>query len=339
MIWFDCTKAAQTAHHSGLQRVSTRLMAELGEDATAVASWNWLGAAVRRDWWLTAEVFAPDERPGWNEVAQRRPCRLAAIFHDAIPLKFPHITWPQSVARHPAYLKMLAGFDLVFAVSEASKLELAGYWAWLGLERTPPIEVLSLGADFDGAARVTAPQDETEPVLLSVGILEPRKNQAFLLEVCESLWSEGLQFELHLVGRVNPNFGRPVAQRIKQLRRKWSGLHHHARLDDAGLARLYASARAAVFPSQAEGCGLPVLEAMWRGVPCLCSDIPPIRENASAGGAVLLPTNDRIAWRDAMRACLITAPHAQRLSREAVIRPLPTWRGTAESLITSIGKL
>lgn len=339
MIWFDCTKAAKTAHHSGLQRVSMRLRTELGAAAAPVAGWDWVGPAGREDWWLTAEVFAPDERPGWSEVMENRPCRLAAIFHDAIPLKFPHITWPRSVARHPAYLKMLAGFDLVLAVSEASKQELTGYWTWLGLAQTPPIEVIALGADFDGAARVTAPRSEIAPVLLSVGIIEPRKNQAFLLEVCESLWREGMQFELHLVGRVNPHFGRPVAQRIKRLRRAWNGLHHHTCLDDVGLACLYASARAAVLPSIAEGCGLPVLEALWRGVPCWCSDIPPMRENVTAGGAVLLPVNDLSAWRDAVRSCLQDNAHWSHLADEAATRPLPTWRETAAAVLVALAKV
>src|SRR5690606_6917552 len=137
---------------------------------------------------------------------------------------------------------------------------------------------------FDGSGRMTSLGRDSDALLLCVAIIEPRKNQSFLLNVCESLWSEGHPFELHLVGRVNPHFGRPVTKRIKQMQRQWPGLHYHAALDDAGLAQLYARSRCAVFPTIAEGCGLPVLESMWRGVPCLCSDIAPIRENATGGG-------------------------------------------------------
>src|SRR5690606_24495603 len=104
---------------------------------------------------------------------------------DAIPMKHPAITWPQSVARHPGYMKMLAGFEKVWAISNASREELAGYWEWLDLSETPAVRVLPLGADLSRAPRVKARTGRGENGLLCVGILEPRKNQLFLLEVCE----------------------------------------------------------------------------------------------------------------------------------------------------------
>src|SRR6185503_18499856 len=96
------------------------------------------------------------ERPGLAAFLDARACRTAAIFHDAIPLRHPHITWPQSVARHPGYMKLLARFDRIWAVSQASANELTGFWHWQGIERPPPVEVLPLGADFDGRPRVTS---------------------------------------------------------------------------------------------------------------------------------------------------------------------------------------
>ncbi len=112
MIWLDATKSAKAGHRSGLVRVTKRLSAELGDDATEVSGLGWIHDAQKGDWFLTAEVFSPDEREGWEAMLASRPCRLAVIYHDAIPMKFPRTTWPKSVARHPAYLKMLARFDL-----------------------------------------------------------------------------------------------------------------------------------------------------------------------------------------------------------------------------------
>jgi len=333
MIYFDVTKAGSAAHRSGLTRVSARLAAGLGAAATPVSWPAWDRSVRPEDWLLTAELFSEEERPGWTEFVRSRRCRTAAIFHDAIPLKFPGITWPQSVARHPGYLKQLASFDRVWAVSAASREELVGFWRWQGLAKMPPVEVLPLGADFAGTPRVTeATEPAVPPRLLSVGILEPRKNQRLLLEVGEELWAEGLAFELHLVGRVNPHFGRPIVRRIGELRRKYPGLHYHEAASDAAVARLYGLARASVFPTLAEGCGLPVLESLWQGVPCVCSDLPVLRENSDGGGCMAVKTGDRPAWKEALRRLLTDEALQARLAADARTRPLPTWAGAAQRL-------
>lgn len=345
MIYFDITKAGASGHRSGLLRVSARLGDELRGAVTEVrwADGGWRDAKTSvavapgaADWLLTGELFSEEERPGLTAFLAARPCRLAGIFHDAIPLKFPQITWPQSVARHPGYMKLLTGFDRIWAVSEASRNELEGYWRWLGIAAVPQVDVLALGADFNGQPRRLATGSGSRS-LLCVGILEPRKNQTFLLEVCAELWREGLAFDLHLVGRVNPRFGRPVEAQVKALAREHGGLHHHAAADDATLARLLAEARATVFPTRAEGCGLPLLESLWQGVPCVCSDLPVLRENADGGGCVAVPVGDRAAWKAALCRILADDAAQARLAQEAATRVLPTWAAAAAVLRVGLG--
>ena len=337
MIFFDVTKAGTAGHRSGLMRVSARLADGLGAAATEVRWPAWPRELKPDDWFFTGELFSEEERPSFSEFLAARRCRFAAIFHDAIPLKHPHITWPQSVARHPGYMKLLARFDRVWAVSAASRDELLGFWRWQGVEKTPPVDVLALGADFSAATRVTDRPLVREPRLLCVGILEPRKNQAFLLDVCEDLWRGGLNFELHLVGRVNPHFGGPLVARINSLSQKVPGLHFHSAASDAAVAQLYATARASVFPTIAEGCGLPLLESLWMGVPCVCSDLPVLRENADGGGCVPVALNDHGAWRDALRRVLTDDLFAGQLAAAAATRALPTWNEAAAQLRQVLG--
>ena len=344
MIFFDVTKTGPASHRSGLTRVSSRLRDELGAAATEVSWAGWNRRTHRDDWFLTAELFSEGERPGFSAFLASRPCRLAAIFHDAIPLKHPHITWPQSVARHPEYLKLLSRFDRVWAVSAASRDELLGFWRWQGIEAPPPVEVLELGADFNrqprasgtSSARLSASASPL-PRLLCLGILEPRKNQNFLLDVGEQLWREELPFELHIVGRVNPHFGKPIVARIASLRRRWRRfLHYHEAASDTVLAQLYSSARATVFPSMAEGCGLPLLESLWMGVPCVCSDLPVLGENAAGGGCVPVALNDAAAWSSALRRVIIDSALHDKLVREATTRPLPTWSAAAKTILQQL---
>lgn len=343
MIFLDTTKTGAAGHRSGLTRVGTRVREVLGARATA-CRWDpgrrtlAGGTPADGDWFFTPELFSEDERPGFTAFLTSAPGRRAALFHDAIPLRFPHTTWPQSVARHPGYMKLLARFNRVWAVSHASRDELLGFWRWQGVAHPPPVDVLALGANFNGAPRVRQrPVPAGPPQLLCLGIIEPRKNQAFLVEVCEELWAAGLVFELHVVGRTNPHFGPPIQQRLEEIRRaRPNRLHLHAAADDATVARLFASARATVFPTQAEGCGLPLLESLWLGVPCLCSDLPVLRENADAGGCLAVAVGDRAAWREAIERILTDPTVADRLGAEAVSRPLPAWEGTADALAAAL---
>lgn len=357
MIYFDVTKTADAAHRSGLTRVSGRLAGCFGSDASPIRWGDWPRVMRKEDWFLTAELFSEEERPGLTEFLRTATGRKAAIFHDAIPLKLPHVTWPQSVQRHPEYMKMLASFDRVWAVSAASRDELVGFWRWQGITQTPPVDVLALGSDFDGTARVTEKYVNTGPTprkttvrelglrwgvdtppifsvaaLLCVGIIEPRKNQLLLLDVCEALWDEGIGFDLHVVGRVNPHFGPPIVERILATERKYPGLRYHEEAEDIRLATLYATSRATVFPTLAEGCGLPLLESLWRGVPCVCSDLPVLRENSGGGGCVTVTPDDREAWKNALRSILMDDALHANLTAEARSRSLPTWAEAAAVL-------
>ena len=139
-----------------------------------------------------------------------------------------------------------------------------------------------------------------------------------------------------MVGRVNPHFGAPIARRLKQAQRREPRLRFHAAAGDAKLRELYAGARAVVLPTLAEGCGLPLLEALWRGVPCVCSDLPVLRENADGGGCLVANVDDRVDWGDQLRALLTTDGLAAQLRSAAVARPLPRWADTARTLLQAL---
>lgn len=349
MIYYDITKMGAARHRSGLMRLTSRLMEELGSTVTPV-SWEArrrafvagarreLVAFTPQDWFFTVELFSEAERPGISAFIHQPPCRLAAMFHDAIPVKHPHITWPQSVQRHPGYMKLLASFDRAWAISDTTRRDFTEFWRWQGAEVRCQVDVIELGADFDGGNRVQrdpliAPG---RPALLCVGIVEPRKNQGFLLDVAEALWGQGVDFSLGVVGRVNPHFGRAWQKRMQQLQKRESRFRFHLSPGDRELGRLYATARAVAFPTIAEGCGLPLLEALWRGVPCVASDLPVLRENAAAGGCLLARVNDAGDWQAKLRRVLTDAEEVRRLQAAAMARPLPRWSETAQTLVRAL---
>ena len=72
-------------------------------------------------------------------------------------------------------------------ISEATRRDFTEFWRWQGVTPRSSTEVIALGADFDGGKRVQRDpvMPKERPTLLCVGIVEPRKNQTFLLDVAE----------------------------------------------------------------------------------------------------------------------------------------------------------
>jgi glycosyltransferase involved in cell wall biosynthesis len=79
------------------------------------------------------------------------------------------------------------------------------------------------------------------------------------------------------------------------------------------------------------------MESLWKGRPCVCSDLPVLREIADAGGCVVAAPNDLGAWVGALRTTLTDDVAWRRLAAEAGARPLPKWADTARALVAGMG--
>ncbi len=143
---------------------------------------------------------------------------------------------------------------------------------------------------------------------------------------------------LILAGRENPHFSKPITQKIRALRRAGYPLEHRKAVNDEALGALYRSAHFSVLPSRFEGYGLPVQESLWAGTPCLCADIPVLREFSRDGGCVEFCSNDPDSLYDAMKLLLTDENSCQRLRRAITNRSLPTWQSAARQLIDALGK-
>ena len=115
------------------------------------------------------------------------------------------------------------------------------------------------------------------PVYLMVSTIEPRKNHRYLLDAFELLWAQGSDARLCIIGKIGWKC-EALVERVKRHPQLGKRLFMFNRINDKSLEYAYANARALVFPSYVEGFGLPLVEAMQRGLPAMASDIPVFRE-------------------------------------------------------------
>lgn len=100
--------------------------------------------------------------------------------------------------------------------------------------------------------------------------------------------------------------------------------------DDDFLAYLYSKAYAFVFPTLAEGFGIPVLEAFFLGCPVLCSDIPVLKEVAEDGALYFHPKSQK-SIQNAVKLILKNKNlRNQLIEKGKFINKKYSWKKTAE---------
>jgi glycosyltransferase involved in cell wall biosynthesis len=166
--------------------------------------------------------------------------------------------------------------------------------------------------------------------LLFVGTLEPRKNLATLLTAWEALAAADPDFPPLLLAGGEGWHSRSLRRRIAALAPL--GLRHVGRVEDRRLVELFQGATAFVYPSLYEGFGLPVLEAMACGVPCVTSDVSSLPEVAGRAALTVDP-RDAAALAAAVSRLVTDRALAAALAARGVERAAGfTWeRAAAET--------
>jgi len=114
--------------------------------------------------------------------------------------------------------------------------------------------------------------------ILYVSRIEPRKNHDLLLQAYLELELHNENIYLVFIGKSvieNKRF-LYILNRLNDKQKKFVKLFDYVNLQD--LIRFYCGASLFVYPSKAEGFGIPIIEALSLGVPTLCSNTTAMRE-------------------------------------------------------------
>ena len=227
---------------------------------------------------------------------RRRGVHVTQVIYDLIPLRKPQFCSDGQVDRFGTWLERTPEYAWSYiTISDYVRHDLLNYLEERGLKR--PVAAIPLAHELRVAANEGYPSIPAalaqQPYALCVGTIEVRKNHLSLCRAWEAL--------LHR---------HPSRVPLLAIAGKWGWKCDELRaylartnfLDgniviiesasDQALHRLYSNALFCVFPSKAEGWGLPVGEAAWCGTPTVFSRSTSLVEILPPGVADMFDPDD-----------------------------------------------
>jgi glycosyltransferase involved in cell wall biosynthesis len=242
------------------------------------------------------------------------PCPMVTTVHDVTFALFPEHFLPKDrfiLNRFvPASMRRSAR---VIAVSESTRRDILRQYKHHVTPEKVVTTLLAADSRFAPPDRQESAREAANnkyelrglPYILSVGVMQPRKNLPLLLDAF-ALMKLGPLAPPHLLviagkrGWKNEELDEQLAKLPAEV---VDQIVFTGYVPDEDLPMLYGGADAFCYPSMYEGFGLPPLEAMACGCPVLCSRISSLPEVVGDAG-LLLPSNDSDAWATALEKLL-----------------------------------
>lgn len=265
------------------------------------------------------------------------------IVYDLLPVLHPHWFNSKTTRNFHRWLRTIAIFsDSIICISNTVKAELDDWFnqKYSLVTGAIPISTIPLGADIESSAPSCGlPENinqllmelSSKPTVLMVGTLEPRKGHSQVLDAFEKLWQQGRDINLVIVGK--PGWKtEALQQRLRSHPQNKTRLYWLDNASDELLELLYVGCTGVIVATQAEGFGLPLIEAMHHNKPVLARDIPVLREIGGnfvtffsyTGTESLM--NDIEFWL--AKTAIKQMPHSA---------PQHTWQDSAHELLIRVG--
>jgi glycosyltransferase involved in cell wall biosynthesis len=240
------------------------------------------------------------DKPGLREWLTRTRQRPVFFVHDLIPITHPEYCRAGEQQRHVVRMEtlLLAGAGIV-CNSQTTLQSLREFAASRRLPMPQSVVAPLAPAELPHLGGFESPLPV--PYFVVLGTIEPRKNHLLLLHLWRQLAETRGAQTPHLVVIGQRGWEcENVADMLERCNALQPFVHELANCEDVELARYLRHARALLFPSFAEGFGMPLVEALALGTPVIASDLPVFREIA-ADVPEYVDSLDGAGWHQAVR--------------------------------------
>jgi glycosyltransferase involved in cell wall biosynthesis len=289
-------------------------------------------------WLLIPEIVDAQRFQAIHRFARQQKLRVASIFYDAIPVIRPDLCNEEINRNHARYMTEMARCDAVMPISHFSAAALADYWTNETTEKTF-IHAIQLPGEFAGGPRRTDAVPALPPhiQMLCVSTLESRKNHRRLIEACLLMKAAHpeLNWSLTLIG--NRYAGQPeIPEYIEQTALEHPQIRWLGIVDDERLGMHYREATFTVYPSIIEGFGMPILESIWHGIPCLCYQEGVMAELAKDGGCLTTDVLSVERLAESIYRLATDADLYRELCQQARQRRMRVWDDYVRELLLTL---
>lgn len=230
------------------------------------------------------------EQRQWFEQAQQRGALVYFLAYDLLPVTHPHWFPASEQPIFEKWLQTIKESDGVISISKATSDALRQWMQEHPRRRECSFRfgVVHIGADIEQSMPSKGlPKEATETVahlksqvtFLMVGTIEPRKGHAQAIAAFEYLWKAGHGCQLVIVGKPGWNVA-PLISNLQRHPELGEKLFWFENVSDEYLELLYEASSCLLMASEAEGFGLPIIEAAQHKLAILARDISVFREVA-----------------------------------------------------------
>jgi glycosyltransferase involved in cell wall biosynthesis len=235
---------------------------------------------------------------------------LSVLVYDLLPISNPEYFPQASIQGFPIYLKLLSFAKKIITISEFTKQQVSKYCE---LNQNVFLKSQLLPGQEISFENIHA-QEMANKLVLSIGSIEPRKNQLSLLHASELLWSKGMDFKLVVVGGQGWK-NREVLNLKNVLQLRGRDLEFKNDLSDEKLSGLFETCNLVVTIPWIEGFGLPLAEAMSYKKQVVASDISSHREISHDSNIFWVDPGNIYEIANAIESALLQNPHLNHTYR------------------------